>query len=228
VLDLRRAGGSGHSNHGAKDQRAVELFGRNVSTPMGCPWVAIPNPTATWISITAGGSGTGSGSFTLSAAPNPGDTDLVGTITVMGQTLTVVLGNPIGTPGTATVKVSGQPLVIYVTVPSPCPPRITCPTIPEYDIGTVTITVAGDSYTASAGSPGMTASQLATNLATAINSGSLVSASVSGATITLTSRVNGSQTKYSVSTSYTFNTTYFGSPAFTATASAPTLTGGTD
>lgn len=116
----------------------------------------------------------------------------------------------------------------YITVPNPCPPRITCPPIPEYDIGTVTITVAGDSYTASAGAPGMTASQLATNLANLINAGSLVSASVSGATITLTSRVNGSQTNYGLSTSYTYNTTYFGFPAFTATASGPTLTGGTD
>lgn len=45
----------------------------NVSTPAGCPWLAIPNPTATWLSITAGGSGTGSGSFTVTAAANPGD-----------------------------------------------------------------------------------------------------------------------------------------------------------
>lgn len=101
-----------------------------------------------------------------------------------------------------------------------------CSTL-TYNSGAVTITVGGNSFTAGY-SGTKSASQIAADLASQINLSSLVSATVSGATITLTSRVNGLLTNYSLSTSYTFDTENFSSPAFTAIASGPTLTGGSD
>jgi pimeloyl-ACP methyl ester carboxylesterase len=205
----------------------------DVTTEAGCPWTAVSN--ASWLTITAGPAGTGSGSFTLSATPNPGDTDLLGAITVMNQTLTVILGNPVGTPGTASVTITGSNRSVVI---NPCagkgplvelqpelsPPS--CPvTIPE--TGTVSVIIGGQVFTASYGST--TTSAIATSLATAINyPDSRVTATVSGATISLTSSVKGAATNYSLATSYTYNTTYFSSPAFTATASGASLTGGTD
>jgi pimeloyl-ACP methyl ester carboxylesterase len=191
----------------------------------GCVWSAVPNES--WITITSGASGTATGSFTLSAAANPGDTDLLGTVTIMSQTLSVILGNPIGTPGTGSITINGSPKYIYVCKPG-CATGCakSCATL-TYEYGTVYLGVGGDTYSASY-SGGETAAQLVANLANAINSGSLVSASVSGSTITLTSKVNGSLTNYSLSTSYTYDTTHFSSPAFTGSTSGASLTGGTD
>jgi phage tail sheath gpL-like len=91
----------------------------------------------------------------------------------------------------------------------------------------VTIAVGGNSFSAEY-SGTKSASQIAADLASQINLSPLVSATVSGATITLTSRVHGLQTNYTLSASYTFDTENFSSPAFTANASGPTLTGGSD
>lgn len=46
--------------------------------------------------------------------------------------------------------------------------------------------------------------------------------------MTITSTVNGEATNYPFSASYTYETQYFSSPAFTPSVSGPTLTGGTD
>jgi RHS repeat-associated protein len=71
-----------------------------------------------------------------------------------------------------------------------------------------------------------TASQIASILASAVSSsGAGVSASASGSTVYITATGEGSQTDYQLSTSYTFNSP-FTTPAFTATASGSTLTGG--
>lgn len=191
----------------------------------GCVWSAVPN--AGWITITAGASGTGTGSFTVSASANPGDTDLLGTVTIMSQTLAVILGNPIGTPGTGSVTINGTPKSVYVCKPG-CATGCakSCATL-TYEYGTVYLSVGGDTYFASY-SGTETAAQLAASLANGINSGSLISASVSSSKITLTSKVNGSLTNYSLSTSYTYDTTHFSSPAFTPSASGSSLSGGTD
>ena len=59
----------------------------NVSAAAGCAWTASSN--APWITITAGASGNGAGTVTFTVAPTTGPTR-TGTITVGGQTVTVV------------------------------------------------------------------------------------------------------------------------------------------
>jgi hypothetical protein len=159
----------------------------------------------------------------------------------MTQTLSVILGNPVGTPGIGSVTITGSSRSVVINPclketitqsepePEPLPSPPNCPiTIPE--TGTVSVTVGGQSFTASYATS--TAAQIATSLANAMNyADSPVSAVVtgtSGTTITITSSVKGSRTNYTLSTSYTYNTIYFSSPAFVASASGAMLTGGTD
>src|SRR5882762_4297757 len=103
-------------------------------------------PNEGWITITNGGSGTGGGPFTISVSANPGSTDLMGTVTVMSQTLTVILGNPVGTPGTGSFTISGGPRSVIICKPgcSQCNTRLCSETI--YETGTVRISVGGDTY----------------------------------------------------------------------------------
>src|SRR5581483_5742064 len=69
--------------------------------------------------------------------------------------------------------------------------------------------------------------QLANSLATKLNgSNSPVTATVAKSKITLTSRTTGTASNYPLSTSVT-HSSYFANASFTATASGPTLTGGT-
>jgi phage tail sheath gpL-like len=144
----------------------------------------------------------------------------------MGQTLTVVLGASGGTPGTGTITIQGAARSTYLCGPDCHTCSRSCSTR-VYNSGTVTVTVAGNSFTVSyLGTE--TAAELAASLAAQINLSPLVSATVSGATITLTSRFNGAQTNFALATSYTFDTANFTAPAFTAVASGPTLTGGSD
>lgn len=199
----------------------------SVSTQPECVWSAVSN--STWISITGGASGTGPGSFTIVAEANAGETDLLGTVTVMNQILTVLVGSPTGTPSAGTVTINGVEREKVITYPCnlklnpPCPP----PTV-IYESGSVTLTVGNDAYTVGYSGSSPTSSSVAAELAAVINEQSLVTASVSGSTITLTSRENGSQTNYCLSASYTFDTTDFGAPAFTSSVSGPSLTGGTN
>ena len=200
-------------------------FSVTVSTGADCPWSAVSNTS--WITITGGpsgnGGGTSSGTFTFTAASNSQDADLTGSITVMNQTLAVVIGSPSGTPGTGWVTISGSPQnqTFYMCAPQygGCPQQI-----PES--GTVTVTVGSFSATAAYGGT-ETAAQIATSLANALNGSGIVGATVSGSTIYITSTINGAATNYPLSTSYTFNSPYT-SPAFTSTASGSALTGGTN
>jgi len=196
----------------------------SVFTQNGCVWSAVPN--ASWITITAGATGTGNGSFTFSAGSNTGNTSLIGTITVMNQTLTVILGSPVGTPGTGSITINGGPESTEVCRPG-CSCRLRTCYSQVYESGSVIVTIGGNSYSASY-SGTESATQLASALATQINSGSLVSASVSNTTITLVAKEDGANTNYSLAASYTFDTTNFSSPAFTASLSGSTLTGGTN
>jgi hypothetical protein len=76
---------------------------------------------------------------------------------------------------------------------------------------------------------GSTASTIAAALSAALNYPlSPVSATVSGATITLRSTVNGAATNFPLSVSYTFDTGDFSSPSFVPVPSGGQLTGGTD
>ncbi len=144
---------------------------------------------------------------------------------MMSQTLTIVVGSPVGTPGTGTVTINGSSQYIDV---NECPgnPYGTCWTT-IWDGGSVSVTIGTETFTTSYGST--TAAQIASALAGLMNyTLSPIYATVSGATISIRSTINGAATNYSLSTSYAYNTTYFSSPAFTAAASGTQLTGGTD
>jgi RHS repeat-associated protein len=93
-----------------------------------------------------------------------------------------------------------------------------------YDSGTVSIAVNGFIASASYGQ-GSTTTSIASALTSAFSvSGSPVSASVSGNTITISATVPGSESNLPLTTS---NTHAFSQPSFTA-SSASSLTGGTD
>lgn len=205
-----------------------------VYTGTDCVWSAVP--AESWLTITSGASGTGSGAFAWNAAANTTGLDRTGTIQVGNQTLTFVDGGTAGTPGAGSVTIQGGPeSYTYDACPSQYDQG--CPvTIPE--TGSVTIVVGGQSFTYSY-SPSDTASSIATTLANQMNYAfSPILAAVSGSKIEITSVINGASTNYSLSTSSTFNPTCntdysgvkhcFQSPAFVASASGSSLTGGTN
>src|SRR5204863_8416355 len=82
-----------------------------------------------------------------------------------------------------------------------------------YDSGTVTITANGFNAVANFNSTS-TASSIATALASAFGSSGTVSATASGGTVSLASRSTGVATNYSVTTSRTYNSTYFAQTSF--------------
>lgn len=99
------------------------------------------------------------------------------------------------------------------------------PTI--FDSGSVWVTVNGTQATASYGQGDTTAS-VAQKLQTAMAS-LPVTVSLSGSTLNLTAKTNGSATNYSLSAgSSTSQPGTFSSPSFTVSVSGPSLTGGTD
>jgi RHS repeat-associated protein len=100
----------------------------------------------------------------------------------------------------------------------------------RYDSGTSTITVNGHADTVSWSGSGTTSSSIASSLSSAINadSGAYVSASASGATVNLTAKTVGVSTDYSLSSSYTYDSTDFSSSSFTSSNSGANLTGGRD
>ena len=59
-----------------------------VTSSNGCSWSATSN--VGWITITAGGSGSGNGTVSYTVAPNTSSSSLTGTVTIAGQTLTVI------------------------------------------------------------------------------------------------------------------------------------------
>lgn len=99
-----------------------------------------------------------------------------------------------------------------------------------YDTGLIRITVNGFSKSVTYGRTS-TASGLASALRTAIqnDAGFPVTATVSGTVITLRAKIAGSAGNYPLTAvSYTDWPEVFATPSFTATRSAPTLTGGSD
>src|SRR5437879_7540412 len=98
-----------------------------------------------------------------------------------------------------------------------------------YDSGQIQITVNGYSATTNYGRAGgqKTSQQLANSLATQLNvAASPVTATVAKTKITLTSKVTGTSSNYSLSTLVT-HSSLFTSASFSATPSGSTLTGGT-
>jgi hypothetical protein len=61
----------------------------NVTTTSGCTWTAVSNAT-NFVTITAGASGTGNGTVSYSVAANTSATARQGTMTIAGQTFTVM------------------------------------------------------------------------------------------------------------------------------------------
>jgi pimeloyl-ACP methyl ester carboxylesterase len=189
----------------------------SVTAGAGCVWSAVPN--APWLTITAGASGTGSGSFTLNAAPGTTSNSFSSIITVANQTVIVVVGSAVGTPGTGSVTISGS---AYCTQHTPVGSGCIA-----YANGLVRVMIDGQMIGQSTyGGGSFSDSQVASNLTTSINgnSSSPVKATLSGTKVALTSKVNGAVTNYSLSTTYTTNY-----PTYVqAIPSGQYLTGGTD
>jgi len=142
----------------------------------------------------------------------------------MGQTITVVDGISVGTPGTATVAISGAVTPAWVDCTGSA--KSTCTEV--WNGGSLSLTIGQKTYTTSFGE-GATASSVASALVSAMNTAlSPVSATLSGDTITIQSTLNGTGTDYPLSVSYSYNTSFFTHPAFTATLSGANLTGGTN
>jgi phage tail sheath gpL-like len=141
----------------------------------------------------------------------------VGGLSSNGVNFTVVA------PGVGSVTISGFERSKVI---NPCPTR-PCP-ITIFDAGTVSVTVNG--VTSSTGyGQGSTSASLATALASAVNGNvnSFVTASASGSTVTLTAKLVGSATDYSLSASATTNdATNFPGGSFSVATSGSTLTGG--
>jgi RHS repeat-associated protein len=129
------------------------------------------------------------------------------------------------TTATATVTIWGSEQVYQP--PDPCMDECGWPPPPVYDNGTMTITVGGYSKT-QWWSQNDDPTTIAGNLAWDINQdgSSPVTASASGATVTLTAKTAGNGGNLSLATSWTFNTTDFAFSSFTTTTSGGSLTGG--
>lgn len=115
----------------------------------------------------------------------------------------------------ANTSLSGGQDAVYTTV---------------YDSGSTTITVNGHSDTYSWSGSGTNSSNITSGLASAINGDSSApeSASASGNVVYLTSKATGAASNYGLSSSYTWNTSQFGSPSFTTSNSGSALSGGAD
>lgn len=92
----------------------------NVSAAAGCAWTASSN--APWITITSGASGSGAGTVTFAAAATTGPAR-TGTITVAGQTVTVVQGQGCSygvTPLAHTIPAAGGTATVAVSSGAGC------------------------------------------------------------------------------------------------------------
>lgn len=208
-----------------------------VYTGIDCPWSAVSG--ANWISIQSGYTGMGTGSFTWTTSPNTAAGDRSGRITVMNQTLTILDGSPVGTPGVGSVSFSintgggGSTIGGSLCLSNP----ITCDYINQENFGTVSVNVNGVTYSAPINGSS-TSNQLASSIISQIGQSplSLIKATASGSLVNITSSINGSATNYPLSTSYNFSpcvkingTNYCMNGARVyATPSGASLTGGTN
>jgi pimeloyl-ACP methyl ester carboxylesterase len=230
----------------------TQSFSVNVTS--GCPWTAVSS--VPWIAINSSASGTASASVTISSDVNLSPVARTGTITITGlqsnlsvsvtqsglspaaATGSVVIAGSEQTsggsltPGTGWVTVSGTER--WLNEPG-------CPgSSQRWDGGIISITANGaviasvnygDSSTGcGTPSPMPTSSSIASQLASAINGNgsSPVTATVNGATISLTSKAAGANTNYPLSTQVMSYFVLAGFPpaSFSMTTSGATLTGG--
>lgn len=127
-------------------------------------------------------------------------------------------------PSTGTVTISGFE---RTTIPPCPPPPMECDQTPIYDSGSVTITINGVAETAYYGDVSTSAS-IASDLASAFNSdpASPVTATLSGSTISFKTKLGGSDTHYSLYSTYFYDDGDFNGPSFTGNCSGSTMTGG--
>lgn len=181
----------------------VDAYGSNG----GCIWGAFSSIGWPWAAVAAHGNGNGTYQFPVSQ--NFTDSPLHYSLTAAdNRNVTVYQGTVGGSPGTGSVRIRYNP-----QRPGP-------------DTGVVSVTVNGVTFSMSYDMPGQTADEVAAGLASEINSqppDSAVSATISGSTVYITSNLNGANTNYSLSLSYTFNGD---GPSFTPIASGSTFTGG--
>ncbi len=88
------------------------------------------------------------------------------------------------------------------------------------DSGSVTITVNGVGYSTNYGGSDSDGSGVASRLAALVSAGPYANASAAGSTVSLTGKASGPAGGYSLSASYTWNTTSFAQPSFTTSADA--------
>jgi hypothetical protein len=165
---------------------------------------------------------TAPGTYTLTVKANSGNATETTTTTL------VVAAS--GTPGTGTVTIQGSEKGYCPSTCTRCAKSCVI-----FDEGTVWVKVNGhqDSAVYGQGEPNQptSAATVAAALATAINAdcSSPVTATSSSNVVSLTARVNGTGSNYTLSAgSSTDYPQYFSSPSFTATPSGSTLTGGTN
>ena len=99
--------------------------GVSVTTPAGCNWTAVSNEG--WIIITSGAMGSGSGMVNYSVAANSATSSRTGTMTIAGQTFTVVQAGTGGgscsffiSPTTQSFTSAGGGGGVSVTAPAGC------------------------------------------------------------------------------------------------------------
>jgi RHS repeat-associated protein len=129
--------------------------------------------------------------------------------------------------GTATITFSGgDQNDTFNMCPNSYQEPYYCPgTSPNY--GDVTVTINGSAYSANY-QLGTTADQIASSIANAMNSGSLITAVVSNGSIIVRARATGASSNYSLSTSCTtYNSQYYNDCAWSASGPG-SLSGGND
>jgi RHS repeat-associated protein len=96
-----------------------------------------------------------------------------------------------------------------------------------YDSGTCSATINGTTYNVAFGQSDTTAT-IASRMATTVNAGTWALASVSGSTVSLTTKAAGSATNYAFNATCSYNSSVFSGPSFGAATSSSSLAGGTD
>jgi RHS repeat-associated protein len=158
-------------------------------------------------------------SITNASGVNPA-TPGTGSVSISGTEKSTVVQTQPATAATGTITISGSDQSVQIN----CEHDL-CKTL--WDSGTVSVTVNGFTVSTSYGQTS-TASGIASALGSGLNaSNSPVTASVSGATISLKTKQTGASTNYSMSgSSSTSDPTYFKSPSFSVSLSGSTLSGG--
>jgi len=215
------------------------VSGQGLTTTYGMPMVQYYKMDGTFVgqenatSVSSGGTSMQISGFNISHLPGGTYAGFVSNVAPGGAynyagtgAVKVVVG---GAPGTGSVTISGSEREVFPCGGGSCPGFWDGGTLAVFVNGTSAGSINYGTSSTTQPSPMPTAASLAGQLAAAINTGSsLVSATVSGSTITLTSRTAGSNTNYSLSTQVNSSVVHAGFPpaSFTMTASGTALTGG--